>query len=81
MGEAKRRQIQGLPPRQSKPSDNRGPASPRIASWLPLSRTQADQFVTITTKGAWIGIAALVAFWLTVRFLGPALGWWSLADG
>jgi hypothetical protein len=81
MGEAKRRQIQGLPPRQSKASDNSGPASPRIAPWLPLSRDQADRFVTITTKGAWIGIAALVVFWLTVRFLGPTLGWWTLADG
>ena len=26
-------------------------------------------------------VAALVLFWVTVRFLGPALGWWTLADG
>ena len=83
MGEAKRRQIQGLPPRQ--PRAERGPGekttAPRLADWLPLSRNQADQFVAITTKGAWIGIAALVIFWLTVRFIGPAAGWWTLADG
>jgi hypothetical protein len=49
--------------------------------WLPLTKNQADRFVTITTKGAWVGIAALVVFWLTVRFIGPAAGWWTLADG
>lgn len=81
MGEAKRRQIQGLPPKQPKSDATGTDTSPRIASWLPLSRNQADRFVTITTKGAWIGIAGLVIFWLTVRFLGPAAGWWTLADG
>ncbi len=84
MGEARRRQIQGLSPRQPKTGKTGGSGadtSPRLASWLPLSRNQADQFVTITTKGAWIGIAALVIFWLTVRFIGPAAGWWTLADG
>ena len=80
MGEAKRRQIQGLAPRQAKPVRSSGDNSPRIASWLPLSRDQADRFVTITTKGAWIGITALVIFWLTVRFIGPAAGWWTLTD-
>jgi hypothetical protein len=49
--------------------------------WLPLTRNQAERFVSLTTRGAWIGIGALVLFWLTVRFLGPALGWWTLADG
>lgn len=81
MGEAKRREIQGLPPRQPKTGPAARDTSPRIASWLPLSRDQADRFVTITTKGAWIGIGALVIFWLTVRFIGPAAGWWTLADG
>ena len=82
MGEARRRQSQGLPPRR--PHQERSPKSderPGLASWLPLNRSQADQFVAITTKGAWIGIAALVIFWLTVRFIGPAAGWWTLADG
>lgn len=77
MGEAKRRAEQGIPPRPRKPADT----SPRIAPWLPLTQRQGEQFVQITTRGAWIGIAALVLFWLTVRFVGPALGWWTLADG
>ncbi len=83
MGEAKRRAEQGLPPRDkprpkaSRPVDD----SPRIVSWLPLSRNQANRFVAITTKGAWIGIGALALFWVTVRFIGPAAGWWTLADG
>jgi hypothetical protein len=37
--------------------------------------------VALTTRGAWIGIAALVLFWVIVRFIGPAAGWWTLADG
>jgi hypothetical protein len=82
MGEAKRRQTQGLPPRQPRQKPKRdGDTTPRLASWLSLNRSQADQFVAITTKGAWIGIGALVIFWLTVRFIGPAAGWWTLADG
>ncbi len=83
MGEAKRRAEQGLPPRDkprqkaSRPVDD----SPRIVPWLPLTRNQADRFVAITTKAAWIGIGALALFWVTVRFIGPAAGWWTLADG
>ena len=80
MGEAKRRAAQGLPPRprqEAKAKDS----SPRLAPWLPLTRQQGDQFVRLTTRGAWVGIGALVLFWLTVRFIGPALGWWELADG
>jgi hypothetical protein len=85
MGEARRRNQQGLPPRPARPkaaktSRSTDDGAP-LASWLPLNRQQADQFVTITTKGAWVGIAALVIFWLTVRFIGPAAGWWTLADG
>ncbi|WP_216902577.1 DUF2839 domain-containing protein [Synechococcus sp. CCY 9618] len=83
MGEAKRRADQGLPPRdkpragKSRPVDD----SPRIAPWLPLTRNQANRFVAVTTKGAWIGIGGLALFWITVRFIGPAAGWWTLADG
>jgi hypothetical protein len=80
MGEAKRRSIQGLPPRQKK-VDKPKDTSPRLISWLPLSRNQADRFVAVSTKGAWVGIGALVLFWVTVRFIGPAAGWWTLADG
>ena len=85
MGEAKRRASQGLPPRRSKPAGpsarGSGGSSPRIAPWFPLSRDQADRFVELSTRGAWIGIAALVIFWVTVRFIGPAAGWWTLMDG
>ena len=87
MGEAKRRADQGLPPRPktskpaakavTKPKDT----SPRVAPWLPLTQNQAEQFVRLTTRGAWVGIGALVVFWVTVRFIGPAAGWWTLADG
>jgi len=79
MGEAKRRVIQGLPARTVKRAKRDD--SPRLVPWLPLSRQQADQFVRITTRGAWLGIAALVLFWVIVRFIGPAAGWWTLADG
>jgi hypothetical protein len=78
MGEAKRRSIQGLPPKSPKRD---GKEADTISPLLPLSRKQADQFVSITTRGAWIGIAALAVFWVTVRFIGPAAGWWTLADG
>ena len=94
MGEAKRRAAQGLPPREKKPSEKPsslkkgsgkgqapGNSSPRLVDWLPLTRDQADRFVSLSTRGAWVGIAALVLFWVTVRFLGPALGWWTLSDG
>ncbi len=82
MGEARRRAEQGLPPREKtsiRPvaTDTSG----RLAPWLPITRRQADRFVSLTTRGAWFGIGALVLFWVTVRFIGPALGWWTLADG
>jgi len=83
MGEAKRRAELGLPPRD-KPRTSKGKAadsSPRIVSWLPLTRNQASRFVTLTTRGAWIGIGGLALLWVTVRFIGPAAGWWTLADG
>jgi hypothetical protein len=82
MGEAKRRAAQGLPPRQNRPAGGGKAAdtSPRIVAWLPLTRNQADRFVQITGRGAWIGIGSLVLFWVTVRFIGPAAGWWTLAD-
>jgi hypothetical protein len=83
MGEAKRRAAQGLPPRQNRPATGNSAAdtSPRVLPWLPLTRNQADRFMSLTTRGAWIGIGALVLFWVTVRFIGPAAGWWTLADG
>jgi hypothetical protein len=68
MGEAKRRQAtQG---------ENYGQEK-KLVSWLPLTASQAQQFVQWTTRGAWIGIGGLVLLWLTVRWIGPAAGWWT----
>ena len=36
--------------------------------------------MAVTTRGAWIGIGGMVVLWITVRFIGPAAGWWTLAD-
>jgi hypothetical protein len=49
-----------------------------IVSWLPITKSQAEQFYRITTKGAWIGIVSLAIVWLTIRFIGPAFGWWQI---
>lgn len=49
-----------------------------ILPWLPITKTQAQQFVTWTTRGAWIGIGMMVGLWFTVRFIGPAFGWWEV---
>lgn len=51
---------------------------PKLFSWLPLTKSQAQQFVKWSNRGAWIGIGLLAASWLTVRFIGPALGWWQV---
>ncbi len=77
MGEARRRASQGLPPRKNKGNQD---DSPRVISWLPVTAKQKDQFYAITTRGAWIGIGAVVVFWIIVRFVGPAAGWWVPAD-
>jgi len=77
MGEARRRANQGLPPRNNKSKKD---DSPRIVSWLPITEKQKNNFYTITTRGAWVGIGALVLLWVIVRFVGPAAGWWVPAD-
>ena len=50
----------------------------RILPWLPITKSQAEQFVEITTRGAWIGIGLMAATWFAVRFIGPAFGWWEV---
>ncbi|MDJ0731142.1 MAG: DUF2839 domain-containing protein [Crocosphaera sp.] len=50
----------------------------RILPWVPISKRQADVFYQWTTRGAWIGIGIMVAVWVTVRFIGPAFGWWDI---
>ncbi|AMW28046.1 MULTISPECIES: DUF2839 domain-containing protein [Arthrospira] len=49
-----------------------------ILPWVPITKTQSEQFMQWTTKGAWFGISFLVIFWLTIRLVGPALGWWTV---
>jgi len=62
MGEARRRAAQGLPPRQPKASTKAVDTSPRVVSWLPLTRNQTQQFMAVTTRGAWIGIGGWWCF-------------------
>lgn len=69
MGESKRRK-EAL-------GDQYGQES-RILPWVPITKTQAEQFVRWTTRGSWIGIALLVIYWITIRFIGPSFGWWQV---
>jgi hypothetical protein len=50
----------------------------RFISWLPFTKSQAEQAYQLTTKGAWIGIGIAIAFWVTIRFIGPGFGWWTV---
>lgn len=50
----------------------------RILPWVPISKAQAGAFYQWTTRGAWIGIGLMVLIWVTVRFVGPAFGWWNV---
>ena len=77
MGEARRRSEQGLKPRSKK---NLSSESRRIVSWFPVTQEQRDQFIQLSIRAGWIGIAALVVLWIIVRFVGPAAGWWIPAD-
>ncbi|MBE9095235.1 DUF2839 domain-containing protein [Tychonema sp. LEGE 07203] len=69
MGEAKRRK-QSI-------GDEFGKEE-RIVSWLPITKTQSEDFVRWTSRGSWIGISLLVGWWIVVRFVGPAAGWWQV---
>ncbi|MFB2880137.1 DUF2839 domain-containing protein [Floridanema aerugineum] len=69
MGEAKRRK-ETLGEQYGKESS--------IAPWFPFTKSQAQQFVKWTNRGSWIGIGVLVVCWVSVRFIGPALGWWQV---
>ena len=79
MGEAKRRKNLGLPPRQV-PSKKEIDDSPRIIKWLPFTENQKNYFIKLSIRAGWFGIALLILLWITVRFLGPAAGWWTPAD-
>jgi hypothetical protein len=70
MGEAKRR--------KSTLGEQYGQET-RILPWVPITKAQSELFMKITTRGAWIGIGTMVVLWLTIRFIGPAFGWWQVA--
>ena len=79
MGEAKRRKTLGMPSKKNNiksKEDN----SPRLFEWLPLTINQRDSFMKLSIKASWFGIGGLVLLWVVVRFIGPAAGWWNLAD-
>ena len=69
MGEAKRR--------KSALGDKYGQET-RILPIIPITKSQAEKFVKLTSKGAWIGIGLMITAWFTVRFIGPAFGWWEV---
>ena len=54
--------------------------SPRIVSWFPVTQAQRDAFIRLSINGGWVGIGLLVVFWIVVRIVGPAAGWWIPAD-
>jgi hypothetical protein len=72
MGDSKRR--------KENLGDQYGKAKPepKISPLLPVTKTQAAQFVEITTKGAWVGIGLLAFTWVVIHFIGPALGLWKV---
>ncbi|MEO1144480.1 MAG: DUF2839 domain-containing protein [Cyanobacteria bacterium J06638_22] len=49
-----------------------------VFPWLPIKKSQAQQFVKWSTRGAWLGIGVLIAYWVLIRFIGPSVGWWQV---
>ena len=78
MGEAKRRKTLGLSPQ--KKNKIKSDESPKLFGWMPLTINQRDKLIKLSIKSSWFGIGGLVILWITVRFIGPAAGWWTLAD-
>ncbi|MFN7527607.1 MAG: DUF2839 domain-containing protein [Dolichospermum sp.] len=70
MGEAKRR--------KNSLGEEYGQNTARILPLVPITKTQASQFVAITTRGAWIVIGTMVVVLITIRFIGPGFGWWEI---
>lgn len=79
MGEAKRRKTLGLPPKKNN-IKSKDEESARLFEWLPLTINQRDSLIKLSIKASWFGIGGLVILWVLVRFIGPAAGWWTLAD-
>lgn len=71
MGESKRRrELMGEQYGKSEP----------ILPGLPITKEQSQQFMKWTGRGTWGAIIVVIVFWITLRFVGPSLGWWTLAD-
>ena len=79
MGEAKRRKTLGLPPKENN-AKTKFDESPRIFEWLPFTINQRDSLIKLSIRASWFGIGGLIILWIVVRFIGPAAGWWTLAD-
>ena len=79
MGESKRRKKLGLPPKKNT-DKTKLDDSPRLFEWLPLTINQRDSLIQLSIKASWFGIGGLIILWIVVRFIGPAAGWWTLAD-
>ena len=79
MGEAKRRKTLGLAKKNNN-IKSQADQSPRLFEWLPLTINQRDSLIKLSIKASWYGIGGLVFLWVLVRFIGPAAGWWTLAD-
>ena len=79
MGESKRRKKLGLPPKKNT-DKTKIDDSPRLFEWLPLTINQRDSLIQLSIKASWFGIGGLIILWIVVRFIGPAAGWWTLAD-
>ena len=79
MGEAKRRKKIGSPQKKNN-IKTEFDESQRIFEWFPLTINQRDSLIKLSIKASWFGIGGLVILWLVVRFIGPAAGWWTLAD-
>ena len=45
-----------------------------------ISNPYKQQLIDLTIRGGWVGIGVLLFVWLTVRIIGPSLGWWVPAD-
>ena len=79
MGEAKRRKTLGLSPKKNN-TKTKFDESPRLFESLPFTINQRDNLIKFSIKASWFGIGGLVILWIVVRFVGPAAGWWTLAD-
>ena len=79
MGEAKRRKILGLPPKETI-TKTKFDESQRLFDWLPFTVNQRDNLIKLSIKASWFGIGGVVSLWIVVRFIGPAAGLWTLAD-